>query len=173
MCQDQEAVVEGQVSRSAKNCTETEGTRQRCDELLTTLLTVKQRAEEWRFLSRSPTTLPPGPIRARIDGFTTKIRPLSVSNHLCEHLECFRCIPGSFIMWHPCSAIDLLGLSPSEHKLTSIICTACSTPGTIRSLHNIISSSAAGIKSLLVSRSTNRHGGAIDSTLAGGACKWC
>ena len=65
-------------------------TKQRCDELLTTLLTVKLRAQEWRFLSRSTTKPPPGPLRTGIEDFPPKIEPFSVFHHLCEQVECFR-----------------------------------------------------------------------------------
>ena len=57
--------------------------------------------------------------------------------------------------------IEPLGLSTSEHKLTPIpiICTACSTPGTICNLLSILRSQAAGIKPLHVSKSTKQNSG--------------
>ena len=70
-------------------------------------------------------------------------------------------IPGSFIMWLPCYTIDPLGLITSKHKWTPMMCTAYSerysTPGTIISLLSIMHSPAAGIKPLLVSRSTTQN----------------
>ena len=62
-------------------------------------------------------------------------------------------ILGAFIVWLPCSSLDPLGLSTSKHTSTQMICPACSASGTMSSLFSIISSQAAGIKSLLVTRS--------------------
>ena len=77
MCQDQEADAEGQESGRPKNSTYTEGTRLRCDELLTTLFTVKQRAQERRLLSRSHHQITSGPPASRNRQLHTKDRPFN------------------------------------------------------------------------------------------------
>ena len=106
-------------------------------------------------------TKPPlGPLRAGI-GFTPKIEPFSVSHYLCEQVEFAKTISGALIMQLLCSTIDPLCLSMSNHKLTPMFHIVCSTPGMISSLFSILSSPAAGIKPLLVSRSMQNSGRGI------------
>ena len=134
-------------------------TRERCDKLLMTLLTVKLRTQEWSFLNRShhQTTSEPSESRNR---------RLHTKDRACKRLQTFmwKCrvlqsIHGAFIVWLHCKPIDPLGLSTSKHKSTQMICSACSTPGMISSLHSIMSSPATGIKPMLVSRSTTQNRG--------------
>ena len=133
-------------------------TRQRCHELLTTLLTDKLRAQDWRFLSRNHLKPPPFTLRAWIDGFTVKIE-LSVYHNLCEQVECFRVFLVRSLCILPCSTIDSLGLRTSRHKLIPMICTAYSNPDTISSLLSMMRSPTAAIKPWLVSRSTTQNSG--------------
>ena len=106
--------------------------------------------------ARFTTKPPPGTRRIGIEGFTPKIEPFSVSQHLSEQVECFRV----FLVPHYATT-PLQHHRPSEpqgeHKLTQIFRIACSTPGRISSLFTIISPPAAGIKPLLVSRSTTQN----------------
>ena len=111
------------VSRSRSRCRRTgvrkaKELRQRCDELLTTLLTVKLEAQDGRFLSRSHHQTTSGPLESRNGRLHTKDRALKRLPPLMWTGGVLQNIPGSFIMWLPCSTIDTLGLSTSKHKST-------------------------------------------------------
>ena len=104
MCQDQEADAEGQESSGQRIAPRLRETRQRYDELLTTLLTVKPSAH-----CRSKAS------SAGIDDFTPNIEPLSVSHHLCEKVEC------SEYSWcvHNVTPLQHHRLSGPQHELQS------------------------------------------------------
>ena len=92
-----------------------------------TMLPVKLGAQEWRFLSRCHNQNTSGPPESRNRWLHIKYRAFKCLPPLIWAGGVLQSFPGSFIMWLPCSTIDRLGLSTSEHKLTKIICllTSC------------------------------------------------
>ena len=125
---------------------------------------MKLRALELALSAGATTKRPPGPLRAGIDGFTPKIEPLSVSpfrvfQSVSEYSWCVHYVTT------PLQTIDPLH-GPQHEKAQidpNMLCTACSTSGTISSVLRIISFPAAGIKPLLVSRSTTQNSGVLRS----------
>ena len=121
-------------------------TRQRSDKLLTTLLAAKLKAQSEASPAETITKPPPGPLRAGTGGFR-----ISVS--LTIYVNRWRASEYSWraLMRLPCSTIDPLDLSMSKNKSTQMHCVLYTRHDKI-SLLNIMSSQAAGIKPLFVSR---------------------
>ena len=157
MCQYQDTGAGGQEYGSPKNCTCTKGKNTRGDELLTTLLNVIVRAQEWGLLSRRHHQTTSGSPETRNRFFFINDRAFQCLLPLMWTGGVLQRSHGEFIMRLPCSTVDPLGLRTRKHISTPMICIACSTPGTKSALLSIIISPTAGFKPLLVARSTPQN----------------
>ena len=134
-------------------------TRQRV-KLLTTLLALKLRMQEWGFLRRSHHQTTFGPTESRNRRSDEKDRSFQCLPPLIWTGGVLQSILGGLIIRIPCSTLYSPSLpQTSKNKLTTMFSIACSTPGTVGSLFCTIRSQAAGIEPLLVSRSTTRNSG--------------
>ena len=128
-------------------------TRQRWNELPTTLLTVKLRAQERGFLSRTHHQTTYGLPESRNRRLHTKDRAFMCLPPLMSIGGVLQSIPGSFIMRLPYNMLPAY-MIPAYMLHAYMLFTRH-----IRSLIGIISSLATGIKPLLVARSASQNSG--------------
>ena len=155
MCQDQQADAEGHKSGRPKNWTWSEGHKTKVWRTAHDTAYCQTESQEWRFLGRNHHQTTSGPPKSRNRLLHTKNRAFKCLQALMWTGGVLQSIIGAFIKWLPCCTIDPLGRT-SKNKSTPMICTGCCTPGVISSLLSIISSQAASIKPLLVSRYTKQ-----------------